>query len=305
MVPAPECPVLQVITQPYLFIAVPRHDVPYIFEKKQEIYPCPPTDCLKFWPLVHGMHSGFHEKVRHIFNNTDMWSAFWQMHNPVAPVPEVDFTNHTIVAVVIGDRPTTGYDVHIDWICKPPTGGEGWDIQYTIEIPGKNCPVNQIITQPFDFVVAQKFEGPLNWIEKEHVYDCPDQDCLWFDLLDSGCHSGWHEENLQVIKCPVAWQNFWDVHAPGSTAPAINWDKEMVVALAMGDYPTTGYWVHLDQICFCPEKKVWRIDFTFEIPGKSCDEAQVITQPFAYYRVERADGDFYFNRKDHIYECDK
>jgi len=305
MIPGPDCPVIQIITQPYLFAAVPRHDVPYIFEKKEEIYPCPPPDCLKFFPLDHGMHSGFHEKVRHIFNNMDNWTTFWQIHNPEAPVPEVNFEVHTVVAVVIGDRPTTGYDVHIDWICPSQDSADGWDIQYTIEIPADNCPVEDVITQPFDFVVAQKFQGPVNWIEQEHVYDCPNPDCLWFELLDQGDFSGWHEENLQVIKCPVAWQNFWDVHAPGSTAPPINWDKEMVVALAMGDYPTTGFWVHLDQICFNKEENAWIIDFTFEIPGKTCDEDQVITQPFAYYRVQRAEGDFIFNKHEHVYECDK
>lgn len=305
MIPAPNCEVPQVVTQPYLFVVIKAMEKPYIFEGKEEIYQCPPPDCLEFWPLNHGFHSNYHSSVLKVINCQPHWETFWLGHHPDEPMPPVNFEEHTVVAVVIGDKPTTGFDVHIDWICPPEDPDqEGWVIQFTIEIPADNCEVDELITQPYDIVVAPKFEGPIEWIDKHHIYDCPEEDCLWFEPMVDGDMSGWHEQNLAVIRYPEPWEQFWQHHAPGNPPPQVNWPEEMVVALAMGDYPTTGYWVHLDEICFNDVEDVWVVDYTLEIPGESCDEDQVITQPFAYYFVERADGEFVWHGHEHVYECD-
>ncbi len=303
MIPGPDCDVPQIVTQPYMFISMPALEMPFHFEGKEEVYPCNNQDCLKFWPLMNGVESNYHEPQLRIFNNPESWGEFWMGHHPDEPVPQINFEEQTIVAVVAGDKPTTGFFVHIDWICPPEDPNQdGWVIQFTLEIPAENCPVEDIVTQPFDFVKAQKFEGPVQWVDKHHIYDCPP--CLWIEPMVDGSHSGWHEKNLKVMHDVLAWHQFWNIHAPGEPAPIVDWDNEMVVALAMGDYPTTGFWVHLNDICQNPDNGAWVVNYTLEIPGDSCDEDQVVTQPFAYYFVQRMEGDFIFHGHEHVYECD-
>ena len=306
MIPGDSCNELQIITQPFIVIGMMRYeDIPVQFHKNEEVYECDDEECLEFETLDHGTQSGYHDPVLKVINCPNAFEIFWQGHKPDDPMPPVNFENHTVVAVVIGDRPTTGYYVIIDWICKQSNDDDApWVVHFTLHIPADNCPVEEVVTQPYDIVVAEKFEGEIIWEDAHEVYDCPDEDCLDFELLVKGHHSGWHEKNTKVITCPVMWENFWNVHAPGTDPPQINWDDYMIVALAMGDYPTTGYWVHLDEICWCDNEDAWRIDYTIEIPGDSCEVLQIITQPYAYYVVERADGEFFFIEHEHVYECD-
>jgi len=209
-----------------------------------------------------------------------------------------------VVAVISGNKPTTGHEIEIDWICKePPFDDNPWVIHFTMYTPADNCPVYEVTTQPYHVVVTEKFQAPYEWEDAHKVYECPEENCLNFELLAEGNHSGWHEENIRTIETKYEWHAFWNTHAPGETPPQINWENHFIVAFAMGDYPTTGYWVDMLKICWNDNEDAWVIEYAFFIPGGSVETYPVVTQPFAYYIVVRPDLPIYlFDGEEIVYQ---
>ncbi len=265
----------------------------------------PQCEPIPHWTIDEDMHGNIELEDTWVFYHDPPFVDWWMwLKGPDIPPPPIFWQYHQVFGITLGHRPTTGYWIRIDEVCIDHDE-DIIHIEYTEMVPGESCNELQIITQPFIAIGMMRWEGiPVEFHKNVEVYECPEEDCLEFELLVDGQHSGWHEKNTTVITSPYGWAQFWHVHSPYTDPPEINWAEHMIVALAMGNHPTTGYSVHLDEICWCDQGDTWRIDYTIEIPGDSCDEAQIITQPYAYYVVERADGGFTFIEHEHVYECD-
>lgn len=124
------------------------------------------------------------------------------------------------------------------------------------------------------------------------------------DCWPKGNHSGWHEQNIKVIDDQDEWGAFWYTHTQSEPLPPVGWDNHVVIVFAMGDYPTSGYWPEMLKVCWNDNEDAWVIDWAFFIPGGSVDVAQIVTQPFAYYIVQRPLElpIFVFNGEEIVYE---
>lgn len=72
---------------------------------------------IDFNTIAQGADSGFHTASQMVINSRDKWAEVWQQHTsdtvPPPPVPQVDFTQHQVVAVFAGERNSSGYSVEI------------------------------------------------------------------------------------------------------------------------------------------------------------------------------------------------
>jgi PrcB C-terminal len=70
-----------------------------------------------FTTIARGSDSGYQSASQMVIDNSERWSNLWQQHTcntePPPPVPQVDFTRYSIVAVFAGEKPTGGYSVEI------------------------------------------------------------------------------------------------------------------------------------------------------------------------------------------------
>jgi hypothetical protein len=91
-----------------------------------------------------------------VFRTQAAWENFWNDHLgcgalPVPPAPAVDFNLQTAVAVVLSERPTTGYSVRIDVVTC-------WcgnlDISAVETVPGAGCGIAPVHTRPFQIIVV-------------------------------------------------------------------------------------------------------------------------------------------------------
>ena len=90
-----------------------------------------------------------------VITNQTAWASFWQQHQSIAlpppPPPVVDFTQHAVIAVIAGTRPSGGFSLTIDAVVKR----NGVLHADTTEAqPGVTCGVPAIITHPFHIVTV-------------------------------------------------------------------------------------------------------------------------------------------------------
>ena len=70
--------------------------------------------------------------------------------------------------------------------------------------------------------------------------------------IASGAMSGVMRPRQEVLKTADAWQKVWNEHTarvqPKPPLPAVDFHKEMVVAIFMGQRPTGGYSVEVTEV---------------------------------------------------------
>ena len=83
--------------------------------------------------------------------------------------PEIDLEKYTIIAVFMGELPTSGYSINIDKIIEEKMGVK---VFLTETMPGKDCQVNQVFTYPYQVVKVPKISKIVDFIYNKVVEDC-------------------------------------------------------------------------------------------------------------------------------------
>lgn len=72
---------------------------------------------VNFRTIARGANSGYERASQMVIDNPEEWADIWQQHAssniPSPPVPDVDFTDHQVVAVFMGEKRSGGYSVEI------------------------------------------------------------------------------------------------------------------------------------------------------------------------------------------------
>ncbi len=114
-----------------------------------------------------------------------------------------------------------------------------------------------------------------------------------FVTIDQGFRSGVRERKFLVIKNEAEWKKLWQTHAqpqvPAKELPPVDFDKEMVVAVFLGEKPTGGYKAEITAIEEDREKGQLRIVTRESKPPTGSIAIQALTQPYHIVRVKRSD----------------
>jgi hypothetical protein len=109
--------------------------------------------------------------------------------------------------------------------------------------------------------------------------------------LAKGGFSGIREPKQEAIRDTLAWEKFWKQHSvSGSSAdriPAVDFTKEMVIAVTMGVKRTGGYAIEIVRV----EKteKLLRIFVKETSPAPGALTIQALTAPFHFVAVPKTD----------------
>ncbi|MEK6407831.1 MAG: protease complex subunit PrcB family protein [Acidobacteriota bacterium] len=85
------------------------------------------------------------------------------------PLPEIDFTRRTIVAVFQGSQPSGGYEISIQELVETESSLEVFVKAFA---PGKRCIVTGKISRPFDIIEIEKTEKQVVFHMKHKFRDC-------------------------------------------------------------------------------------------------------------------------------------
>jgi len=308
-IPGPDCPVENVTDYPYQIVKTPLTVANDHFFHNEHVYSCG-GECVSQRDLDRGNASNIHEPRWEAYRTEGEWMNFWAEHGPYMPPPMVNFSEDMAIVGMIGDRPTTGWNVEIDCVEFINDGTtDPVVLIHAVEVePGPNCIVQPIETQPFHFIAVPMFEGRIDLILNHEIDPCEPPPCEEIRPLAEGDNSDIHWFVEEMFKEPYQWEDFWAQHGENRPAPEVDWASEYVIALLPDDRPTTGYWVRVDCVKLLEDPsygRITQVEYTLMIPGENCIVEPVVTQPFFYFAVPQL-----FNSRpefimhDEVYECE-
>ena len=106
--------------------------------------------------------------------------------------------------------------------------------------------------------------------------------------INSDMMSGIDRAQQIVARTAAEWQALWQRHAPGRPAPAVDFAKNMVVAVFLGSRPSGGFQVEITGVR--TEGKCWLSQWAERRPAPGQIAAQVMTAPAHIVTVPRHDG---------------
>lgn len=71
------------------------------------------------WTKFEGQRSGIREARFVGVTDGASWEKLWREHDAQAPVPAVDFSRESVVAVFLGERPTGGVKIELAVLADP------------------------------------------------------------------------------------------------------------------------------------------------------------------------------------------
>lgn len=121
---------------------------------------------IDFTTIARGSDSGYQSASQMVIDNSEQWIDCWQQHTsnaePPLPVPQVDFTRYSVVAVFAGEKPSGGYSVEI---LSAETSGSQTQERSAIAItvqhrqPEAGDFVTEALTYPYHMIRIPKIDG--------------------------------------------------------------------------------------------------------------------------------------------------
>ncbi len=330
--PYEACGPLDVITNPYQMVVLPKFEWPVIFNGIEVDCPGPPPECIEdiwFDMLIKGQHSGikgpYEKRITNMWQYTELWELHISNIYPPPPQPIVNFEQHDVIAVGLGNRPTGGFDCTVYEVCwlADPSGGntnEAVGVFYKEMIPGADCDVLMVVTQPYHWVVVPKTEPdvPTLFFKSEEIYHCGDCDSAPFMPIAEGDISCAEPGEYGFQEEGPYWQfwlnvNCWEEDPGGPPPPPLPMDPPLLnpenamyhFGIQLPFRPTSGYFITIEEVCL--EGSTIRIKWTEHIPGKNCDVIPESTRPWIIAAVELPPIEpvfhWEFQKSEVVYDC--
>ena len=104
-----------------------------------------------------------------------------------------------------------------------------------------------------------------------------------FVTVDQGYYSGNNTAGGYVVTDNLLWQNLWQIHTanllPPPTAPAIDFARDMVIGVFMGQKPTGGYTAAIARVYLADtDDIVVNYRESYPLPGMAVTQA--LTAPY-------------------------
>lgn len=128
-----------------------------------------------FVPFESGFDSGIRRTEAHVIQDERAFEDYWARHRPedrFAPPSTMDWRKEQILAIHLGNMPTTGFSVEILGIDRAWYGR--MTVIYGVRSPEPETRVRRIITSPFASVRMSRITEPIDFVRRD-------------DLLKFGC----------------------------------------------------------------------------------------------------------------------
>lgn len=126
-------------------------------------------DSICFLTVLKRADSGFSQAQNLVINDPAEWQSVWEKvfanTNPKPPLPEIDFTRRTIIAVFQGPQPTTGYAISIEGLVETEALLEVTAKAFSAE----RCVVSPKVTSPLHIVEIEKTNKVINFNVKRKI----------------------------------------------------------------------------------------------------------------------------------------
>ena len=117
--------------------------------------------------------SGIPDRRQVVIRDESSWAAYWNdFHANIVPMPDlpsVDFSTRMVVAAAMGTRPSGGYSVSVSAVYQ-----QDGTLFFRIReaSPGPTCLNVAVLTAPAVAVLADRWEGPVEFVEESGTNSC-------------------------------------------------------------------------------------------------------------------------------------
>lgn len=125
------------------------------------------TMTIEFTDVEKSSYSGIESARNVVINDSGAWATLWAEHksttSPPPPVPQIDFSSKTVVAVFLGTRPDGCYSVRVENIQS--IGGKNVVRYIETGKPPRdsNIVCTASLVQPTHIVAVPKSSGPFEF----------------------------------------------------------------------------------------------------------------------------------------------
>lgn len=119
------------------------------------------------------------------------------------------------------------------------------------------------------------------------------EDAHGFRSLLRGYHTGLTGSGLRVARTADEWKALWAEHTshmlPRPVAPDVDWTREMVVCALLGERPSGGFSIQIEEVDRKP--KPWIVYARERVPAEGALVPMMTTAPYHLVVTERHDGE--------------
>lgn len=134
-----------------------------------------------------------------------------------------------------------------------------------------------------------------------------DTGAVRLEEIDQGQQGAIVDGTREVLRDQEAYGSFWrQLHASESSVPdlpEVDFDTQIVVAVVLGQRPTGGYSVEVDEVLTTESGNPVQVQYTESIPGDGCAVQQVLTSPYVLVTVETQGQNVTFSGSEEVYSC--
>ncbi len=131
------------------------------------------ADSVCFLSVLKVSDSSHTQEENIVINDNGQWQSLWQTlftnTSEKPPLPDIDFSRRTIIAVFQGEQATTGYQISIE---------EALETENALEVnvkafsPGKRCVLLGKVTRPLHIVEIEKTQKEIVFHVKRRIRNC-------------------------------------------------------------------------------------------------------------------------------------
>jgi hypothetical protein len=142
---------------------------------------------------------------------------------------------------------------------------------------------------------------------KEVETETLDTGAVSLEEIDQGQYGAIADGTREVLQDQEAYTAFWRQLHAGETSvpdpPEVNFDAQIVVAVVLGQRPTGGYSVEVDEVLTTESGSPVQVQYTERIPGDGCVVQQVLTSPYVLATIETQGGEVTFSGSEDTFSC--
>ncbi len=96
------------------------------------------------------------------------WAPLWDRTSR-GPIPEVDFSRESVLAVFMGQRPTGGHAIRVEQVVRE---GQRLTVEVLLQAPGPDCMTTQALTQPYHLVAVPAGATRAEFVTRDVTVRC-------------------------------------------------------------------------------------------------------------------------------------
>lgn len=215
-----------------------------------------------------GQQGPFPDRGLFVIQRPEIWEALWDGQQ----VPDVDFSRYMVVAALMGQQPTAGYDINITDVRAT---GQRVVVYVTQTAPRPGTLVAQALAYPYHMVVIPKATQPVEFV----VANC---DVMLAPIVDAfqGTQSVVATPLTAIVRDQITWNKLWiDTFGGDVAAPPVDFTRNMAIAVYAGQKPTGGYGVTIATVERLNDRLV--VDYRLRSPLPGQVVTQALTAPYA------------------------